>query len=190
LVVFFMNWPPLYDVGGETQVQLLGLEVVVGAVLVGGDDDAVEADLDLDDVLDALGGAGVEFGLLHRTRGVGDVGEAFAGARAEQLDAAAGAQRFDLRGLLAGLLGVVFGDAGREREHGRRAGGPDIVTGGIGGGGGHARKGDDGGRAGKQLLHGRTPGSLWSVKGDRPRSLEGRRPVGLRSPVARAAGIA
>src|SRR3546814_2270396 len=52
--------------------------------------DAVDADLDLDDILDAVRGAGVEFLLLHPARGVGDIGRVAPDALAKALEAAAG----------------------------------------------------------------------------------------------------
>ena len=77
------------NIGRQTQKQVLGLEGVVAAVLVDRDDNTVKADLDLNDVLDALLLAQVKFRTLHGARRVGDVGKACARTRAEQLDAGA-----------------------------------------------------------------------------------------------------
>ena len=68
-----------------------------GVLFDGGEGDAVEADLDLGDLGDAVGGAELGFRRLHPARGILDVREALADAGAEQLHAGAGAGRFDDR---------------------------------------------------------------------------------------------
>src|SRR5690606_38774392 len=100
--------------GGQAEIQVRTLEVVIGAVDGGGHHDAVIADHDLDDFGDAVLDALVELRGLHAARGVGDVRGLRTDAGAEGGDAAAGAQRFDARRGAAALLGVVFGHAGGE----------------------------------------------------------------------------
>ena len=82
---------------GQRQEHLLHRELQGRAGLGLGDRQAVEADLDLDDVLDAVLLAVLELALLDGARGIGDVGMGLADAGAEQLHAAAGAGRFDDR---------------------------------------------------------------------------------------------
>src|SRR3546814_15192612 len=84
---------------------------------------AVDADLDFDDVLDAVRGAAVELLLLDPARRGRDVGRVAADTGAETLEAAAGARAVDLRRLVPRRLGELFADRGeigrascRERE--------------------------------------------------------------------------
>ena len=90
--------------------QLLLGEGKAGGVLRLGDGQAVKADLDLDDFGHAVLGAIFEFALLDAARSVGEVGGIFAHTGAEQLHAAAGAGRFDDRGLHAAGLAEGFGN--------------------------------------------------------------------------------
>ena len=88
----------------------------------GGEGDAVEADLDFGDVLDAVGGALRGFLGLHPARGVLDVGEALADAGAEQFEAGAGAGQFDDRRAEPRIgAGDALGGHLGERIDGRRA---------------------------------------------------------------------
>src|SRR3546814_13705531 len=89
--------------------------------------DAVDADLDLDDILDAVRGAGVEFLLLHPARGVGDIGRVAPDALAKALEAAAGAGAVDLGRLVARRLGELFADRGGRSEE-RRVGKEGVST--------------------------------------------------------------
>src|SRR5690606_33246138 len=116
------------------EVEILQPQVEVAAGAGGGDDDAVIADLDLDDVGDAVLLAEVELRGLHRPRGVGDVRRAAADALAEFLDAAAGAQRLDAGGRAAGGAREILGHAAGEGEDGRGADGEDAGLGGRSGG--------------------------------------------------------
>ena len=93
-----------------------------------GDGQAVDADLDLDDVLDAVLLAVLELALLHAARGVGDVGMADADAGAEELHAAAGAGRLHDRRLAGARLAELLGNGRRERIDGRGADNPDLVA--------------------------------------------------------------
>ena len=88
---------------GERLEDLLAGEREVGAALGVGEHDAVKADLHLDR-RDAGRLAGLELGVLDAARGIGDVRRVLADAFAEELDAAAGAGRFDDRGREAALL--------------------------------------------------------------------------------------
>jgi pyruvate-formate lyase-activating enzyme len=102
-------------------VQIIQFEVEAVAGAGGGDDDAVIADLQLDDVGDAVRSALVELGLFHLARGVGDIGIARPHPRTQQLDAAAGASRFDYRRrILRPDTLELFGDRGGERIDRRR----------------------------------------------------------------------
>ena len=78
---------------GERQEDLRAVSLRSGPALALAIDDAVEADLQLDDLGDAVLGAVLELALLDGARGVGDVGMVLADAGAEQLEAAAGAGR-------------------------------------------------------------------------------------------------
>ena len=104
--------------GRQAQVECRGREVVFGSPLVHRNDNAVEADLQLNDVLDPLGGAGVKLRALHAARGGCDVGVAVANPGAEQLDAAAGAEALDLGCLHAGLASELLGHPGGEGKGG------------------------------------------------------------------------
>ncbi len=81
------------ELGGERLVDVGGNQRPVRALDVGGEDDAVIADLDFLDFLDAGVGAGLQLVLLDRARGVGDVDGVFADALAEFLDAGAADRR-------------------------------------------------------------------------------------------------
>src|SRR5690606_5152716 len=113
----------------QPEIEILQAQVEAAAVARGGDDDAVVADLDLDDGGDAVLLALGELRGLHRPRGVGEVRRRRADAPAEGLDAAAGAQGFDARGGAAGGAVEVLGHAGGEGEDGGGAGGPDPLAG-------------------------------------------------------------
>ena len=84
---------------GKSQEHLLHRQLDGRAGLGLGDRQPVDADLDLDDVLDAVLLAILELALLHRPRGVGKVGMGLADAGAEQLHAAARAGRLHDRRL-------------------------------------------------------------------------------------------
>jgi methionine synthase I (cobalamin-dependent) len=99
---------------------------------------AVKADIDLDDVLDAVLLAHFQFALLHAARGIGRVRMLDADAGAEQLHAAAGAGGFHHRGLDATGLAELLGTSGGERINGRRADDADLVAGFSGAGQQHA----------------------------------------------------
>ena len=80
--------------------------------------DAVVADLDLDDLRDAVLGAVRDFARGDAARGVRDVGMLDADAAAERLDAAAAARRLDLRRLEARAAAAeLLGDDRGERIH-------------------------------------------------------------------------
>ena len=80
--------------------------------------DTVVADFHLDNVLDAIFLAPVEFGLLDTTGGVGDVRVLLANTGAEQLHAATGTGGFDDRGLESAGLAEVLGNDRRKRIYG------------------------------------------------------------------------
>ena len=74
--------------GGERCIPLCRGEGVEGRTVgLRGEDDAVVADTDLDDVLDAIVDAGLHLALADRPRGVGDVDGVEPGALAELLQA-------------------------------------------------------------------------------------------------------
>src|SRR3546814_10209600 len=77
-------------VGGQRLVDIFLGQLEPGAARRFAQRDAVDADLDLDDILDAVRGAGVEFLLLHPARGVGVIGRVAPDALAKALAAAAG----------------------------------------------------------------------------------------------------
>ena len=90
---------------------------------------AVEPDLDLDDVLGAVLLAVVELALLHGARCVGGIGMIFADSGAEQLHAAAGTGQLDDRRLHAGSLAELLGHRGGKGIHSRRSDDADLVAG-------------------------------------------------------------
>ena len=104
---------------GDRQIDVIALEAVVGRIARRGDDQAVVADLDFNDIGNAVGPAERELRGLHPTRGIGDVRGVGADALAEGLNAAAGAQRFDARRGAARGAGEILGHAGGEGEDGR-----------------------------------------------------------------------
>src|SRR3546814_949218 len=91
-------------VGARRPVDIFLGQLEPGAARRFAQRDAVDADLDLDDILDAVRGAGVEFLLLHPARGVGDIGRVAPDALAKALEAAAGAGAVDLGRLVARRL--------------------------------------------------------------------------------------
>ena len=118
-----------HDLSGQRLVDVDGLDGEIRAGDIGGEHDAVVADLDFLDVGDAVGLAGLELFLLHRTRGIGDVDLVFADAFAELLDAGARTTGLNDRGLevregLAERLGDDLGVG----EHGGRTGDLDLVA--------------------------------------------------------------
>ena len=104
---------------------------------------AVEADLDLHDFGHAILGAILELALLDGARGIGEIGMVFAHAGAEQLEAAAGAGRFDHGGLHAGGLAELLGNGGGEGINGRGTDDADLVAGKGGRGGQRHKAGGD-----------------------------------------------
>ena len=130
---------------GQRQIHVLARQLQRRAGLVLRQHDAVVADLDLDDVLDAVLRAGLQLGRLDAARGVGDVGELRADAIAEQLEAAAGAGALDLRGLELAGAAELLGDRGGERIHRGRTDDADGIARRLGVRGG-AHGADDGGR--------------------------------------------
>ena len=101
----------------------------IGARSGGGEDDAVEAELDFADVGHAIGGAGFALAVLDRTAGIGDVDGVFADAFTKLAEAAAGAARTHDRGLELGEGGAeLFGHDRGEGEDGGRAGDLDGVA--------------------------------------------------------------
>ena len=115
------------DLLGQGLEDLLLGQRDVRAGLVVGQDDAVEADLDLDHG-DAVLAAGLELRGLDAARGIGDIGVLGADAGAEQLHAAAGAGALDHRGLEVGGLAELLGHSGGERKDGRGTDDPDLVA--------------------------------------------------------------
>ena len=91
--------------------------------------DAVVADLDLDDVGDAVLVAAVHLGLLDAPRGVGDVGVVDTDPGAEELEPTARAGGLDRGGLEFRALPELLRDDGGERIDGRRADDADVVAG-------------------------------------------------------------
>jgi hypothetical protein len=114
---------------GQRQPELPEGELHPLGALVVGEDDAVVADLDLDDVLDAVLAAHLHFGLLDPSRGVGDVGVLDAHALAEELEPAARAGGLDLGGLELSGLAELLGYDRRKGIHGRGAHDTDVVAG-------------------------------------------------------------
>lgn len=115
-------------VRGQRLVHIFFGQLEAGAARRFAQRDAVDADLDFDDVLDAIGDAGVIFLLLDPARCVGDVGGVAADARTEALETATGAGAVDLRGLVARRFGEFFTDRGGKGIDGRRADRADIIT--------------------------------------------------------------
>src|SRR5690606_19700746 len=107
-----------------------------------GHHDAVEADLELDDLVDALGGTGLELALGDGARSVGDVGRTLADAVAKQLEPAAGAGRLDDRRLELADLAELLGDRSGEGIDGRGSDDADLVAGKGGAGHDGRRKGE------------------------------------------------
>src|SRR5690606_8456027 len=99
-------------IGGERLVDVFLGQLETGAARRFAQRDAVDADLDFDDVLDAVRRATVEFLLLDPARGVGDIGRVAADTLAEALETAAGAGRVDFRHLVAGRLGEFLARRG------------------------------------------------------------------------------
>src|SRR5262249_16509956 len=93
-----------------------------------GDADAVVADSNFDDVLDAVLLAVREFALLYAARRVGRVRMRLANAGTEQLHAAAGAGRFNDRSLDTRSLAELLCDRGRERISGRRSDDANLIA--------------------------------------------------------------
>ena len=120
----------LRHLGGEGEVEVLRLESPVVRLGVDGEDDAVIAELDLDDLLHAVLGAIGDLFFLDLARGIGDVDGGVAEALAELLDAGAGAAQLDDRGLevAVGLAELLSHDVG-VGQNGRRAGDLDLVAG-------------------------------------------------------------
>ena len=124
--------------GGEAEIEILRRELQVGIAAVGGEDDAVIADLDFLDFGDAGGLAGLQLAVLDLARSIGDVDRVRANALAEFLEARAGAAGFDDRGLEVGEgLAEGFRDDLGVGKNGGRAGNLDLVA-----SGGSAGKGD------------------------------------------------
>jgi hypothetical protein len=115
----------------------------IRAIQVRGKDDAVIAKAHFHDLGHAIGGAGVDIGLLDAARGVGDVDGGFADAFAHLLAARTRTAAFDHRGLELALFAKGFGDDGGIGQHGGRAGNLQLVT----------RRGNN--RRGRQHRHGR-----------------------------------
>ena len=97
-----------------------------------GQHDAVVADLDLDDLGDAVGLAVLHLGVLDGARGVGDVRVLDTDAGAEELEPATGTGGFDLRRLERGGFAELLGDDGGKGIDGRGADDADVVPGGLG----------------------------------------------------------
>ena len=89
---------------------------------------AVDADLDLDDILDAVRGAAVEFLLLDAARRGRDVGRVAADTGAETLEATAGARAVDLRRLVARRFSELLADRGGKGIDGRGPDRADIIA--------------------------------------------------------------
>ena len=83
----------LRHLGRECEVHVLRLESPIAALGVDGEDDAVIAELDLDDLLHAVLGALFDLVLLDLARRIRDVDRGVAEALAELLDAGAAAAR-------------------------------------------------------------------------------------------------
>src|SRR3546814_10566202 len=104
----------LVDVGRGQAGELRGL--------AGRNRQAIDSDLQLDDVGHAIGGALGDFGNLDATRGVRHVRVLCADAAAEQLEPAAGAGRFDDRRLeLRILLNELLSNSRGERIEDRKS---------------------------------------------------------------------
>src|SRR5207237_4650616 len=100
-----------HRVGGEREIDVLLAQSELRTVIRLGERDAVDADLDFDDLADAIGLAERIFGLLDATAGIGDVGIFPAHAFAEALEPGAGTDRFNHRRLTAAaLVDASFGD--------------------------------------------------------------------------------
>ncbi len=104
---------------GQGQEKLLARQFQHRCRLGVGHNDAVIADLDLDDLLDAILETGFAFGGFDRPGGVGDVRMFDAHAGAEELKPAAGTGGFDGRRLELGGFAELFGNHGGEGVHGR-----------------------------------------------------------------------
>ena len=116
------------DLGGEGREEDGLRQVEVGTAAGMGQGDAVVAEQDLGDAVDAVGPAIVPFGARHGPRSAGDVGKAGADPATEDLHPAAGSRRLDDRGPVAGESGELLGDrlaVGKDR---RGADDPDLVA--------------------------------------------------------------
>ena len=150
------------DLAGQALIEIVQLEVEAVSVARRGHDDAVIADLQFDDVGDAVLRALLELGRLHRTRGVGDVRRGRTQTLAEGLDPAAGAQGLHARRGHARIVAAeVLGHPGREGEDGRGSCRPDAgaLAAAIAAAGGDAegQDGDGGGRDERGTGHGEIP---------------------------------
>src|SRR3546814_103284 len=113
---------------GERLIDVCFGQLETGAARRFAQRDTVDADLDFDDVLDAIGLATGKFLRLHPARGVGNVGGVAADPGAKALEAAAGAGAVDLGRLVAGRLGEFLAGRGGKGIDGRRSDRVDIIA--------------------------------------------------------------
>src|SRR5690606_34322558 len=115
--------------GSDGLVDVLGLQREVGTLGGGGEDDAVEAELDFADVGDTGGDASFAFAILDGARCIGDVDGVLANAFAELTEAAAGAAGANDGGVELWEGGAEFlGNDRGKRQDGGRAGDLDGVA--------------------------------------------------------------
>ena len=118
----------LRDVLGQRQEQVPATDLQRRRGLGVGEDDAVVPDLDLDDLGDAVFGAGLDLGLLDAAGSVRHVGVLDADAGAEQFEAAARPGALDHRGLEPRGLAEGLGHGRGERIYRRRTDDADPVA--------------------------------------------------------------
>ena len=128
------------DLTGQRQEHVLRGQREIGAVDVAGKDDAVIAELDLDDIGDAIGLAGLDFRVLDLAAGIGDIDGIFAHTFAELLQPGRRPATFDHGGREAGIFGKGLGHDIGIGQHGRGPRDLNLIT----RGGDRGRGGDDG----------------------------------------------
>ena len=112
---------------GQSQEELLELQLHRLGVFAVRQHDTVIADLDFDDLLHTIAGAGLFLGGLDGSGSVGNVGSFHAHARTKQFETAAGARGLDFRRLELPALAELFRHHGGERIDRRGADDTDVI---------------------------------------------------------------
>ena len=119
------------NVLGQGQEDVLSGQFERAGFLGIGDNNAVIANLDLDDFLDAVGLALVVFRFFHGPGGIGDVRVFDSHAGAEKFEAAARSGGFDLGGFETRGFPELLGHDGGKRVDRGRSDDADVVAGGC-----------------------------------------------------------